>query len=460
MSSPFITSSQKKTNPEASTSTSPTPETAPAKKPSPIITPRATPLPVPAAAEAKPKATAPGSVEPAHEKPPVEPVHLEAEPTLGWLDLGLRTEFTDQLLKAGYKDPTLVQQKAIPRALKGEDLVVSAQTGTGKTLAFALPLLERVFGRQGTCALVLAPTREIALQTQKTLTDLGTPFGIRSVALIGGTPLRIDEAELKQYPQILVSTPGRICDHLERGNIWLEYLDVVVLDEADRMLEMGFADQLSRILRDTPETRQTMLFSATFSPTIEKLSQNILYKPFRIQVGKTTQSAAKTVDQQFVFLREEDKIRELQYLVHEEKGTIFIFARSKDSTAKLWRTLRNNGFHEATQLHSGLTQAAREQALQDFKDKRYRVLIGTDVVGRGIHVDDVAHVINFDCPRDADDYIHRIGRTGRANSLGKATTFITQRDEPTLSKIEAVIGRVKRPDHAPKPSASRSNHRR
>jgi ATP-dependent RNA helicase RhlE len=426
MTPPFITSSQKKPNSELPDAQAQTP------KPAPVIKPLDKPLDKPIAPVA------------AKPKEPEGP----AEAQLGWLDLGLRTEFTDQILKSGYSAPTLVQQKSIPRVLAGEDLIVSAQTGTGKTLAFALPLLERVFGRQGTCALVLAPTREIALQTQKVLTDLGTPFGIRSVALIGGTPLRVDEVELKNYPQILVSTPGRICDHLERGNIWLEYLEVVVLDEADRMLEMGFSEQLNRILRDTPETRQTLLFSATLSPTIEKLAQSILYNPARIQVGKTTQSAAKTVDQQFVFLREEDKVRELQYLLHEEKGTIFVFSRSKDSTAKLWRTLRNNGFHEATQLHSGLTQSAREQALQDFKDNRYRVLIGTDVVGRGIHVDEVAHVINFDFPRDADDYIHRIGRTGRANSLGKATTFVTPRDELTLKKVEAVIGRVKRPSNS------------
>ena len=430
MTSPFITSSQKKPSPDSKeTSTDANTQSA---KPRPVIKPLDKPLPKPA----PPVAAAPKEPE------------VSSEPQLGWSDLSLRTEFTDQILKLGYSAPTQVQQKAIPHVLAGDDLIVSAQTGTGKTLAFALPLLERVFGRQGTCALVLAPTREIALQTQKTLTDLGTPFGIRSVALIGGTPMRIDEEELRHYPQILVSTPGRICDHLERGNIWLEYLEVVVLDEADRMLEMGFSEQLNRILRDTPNTRQTLLFSATLSPTIEKLAQNILYNPFRIQIGKTAQAAAKTVDQQFVFLREEDKVRELQYLVHEERGTIFIFTRSKDSTAKLWRTLRNNGFHEATQLHSGLTQAAREQALQDFKDKRYRVLIATDVVGRGIHVDEVAHVINFDLPRDADDYIHRVGRTGRANSTGKATTFVTPRDELNLKKIEAVIGKVKRPSNS------------
>lgn len=395
-------------------------------KPKPLIQPAKSPkVEVPKAAHVRPPVVAPE---------PTVPTEI-----IEWTSLGLSTELTDLLLTRGYKNPTPVQARSIPRAVDGKDLIVSAQTGTGKTLAFALPLLDLVFGRQGTCALVLAPTREIALQTHKVLVELGEPFQIHSVALIGGTPLRLDEIELKKYPQIIVSTPGRICDHLDRGNIWLEHLEVLVLDEADRMLEMGFSEQLNRILRDMPESRQTMMFSATLSPIIEKLAQKILYQPERIELDKGSKSA-KTVEQSFVYINEEDKVRELRHLLHEEKGTVFVFARSKDVTARLWRTLRNQGFHEATQLHSGLTQQAREQALLDFKEGRYRVLIATDVVGRGIHVDEVAHVINFDLPRDADDYIHRIGRTGRANSTGKATTFVTPRDELTLKKIKAVVG--------------------
>lgn len=359
-----------------------------------------------------------------------------------WDAMGLSPELLKLIQEAGFNAPTPVQSESIPLGLQGKDLVVSAQTGTGKTAAFSFPLIERCKGRNGTYGLVLAPTREIALQTQAVLTQFGKPLGVHSVALIGGTPLRIDEAELRTYPQIIVATPGRICDHLERGNIWLEYLEVLVLDEADRMLEMGFAEQLNRILRETPDTRQTLLFSATLSPTIEKLANSILYEPHRIQIGKTTRAAATTVDQRFIFIDEAHKLRELEHLLYEERGTVFVFARSKDNAAKLWRSLRNRGFHEATQLHSDLEQNVREEALKDFKDGKYRVLIATDVVGRGIHVDNVSHVINFDCPRDADDYIHRIGRTGRAESEGKATTFVTPRDELTLKKIEAVIGRV------------------
>ena len=371
----------------------------------------------------------------------VAPMPDAPQAKVTWDELDLSPELLKLIQDAGFVHPTPVQAESIPMGLDGSDLIVSAQTGTGKTMAFCVPLIERCKGRQGTYALVLAPTREIALQTQAALTQFGAPLGIVSISLIGGTPLKNDEVELRKYPQIIVATPGRICDHLERGNIWLEYLEVLVLDEADRMLEMGFADQLNRILKETPENRQTLLFSATFTPTVEKLAHKILYQPHRIQIGGKAK-AAKSVDQLFLFVEEDHKFSELQHLLYEERGTIFIFCRSKESAAKLWRSLRNRGFHEATQLHSDLSQTVREEALKDFKDGKYRVLIATDVVGRGIHVDEVAHVINFDIPRDADDYIHRIGRTGRAESTGKATTLVTPRDHLTLKKIEAVIGRI------------------
>ena len=372
--------------------------------------------------------------------PIIEVKSPEPETPRSWDGLGLSENLLALIKKAGLETPTPVQFESIPRALDGQDLVVSAQTGTGKTNAFAFPLLERVVGRNGTYGLVLAPTREIALQTQKVLEDFGKPLGVKSIALIGGTPLRVDEIELRNYPQIIVATPGRICDHLERGNIWLEYLEVLVLDEADRMLDMGFSDQVNRIIDQTPNTRQTLLFSATLSPTVEKLAQRILYEPYRIKIGHASR-AAITVDQRFVFTTDERKLRDLEQLLYDEPGSTVIFARSKDSAARLWRSLRNRGFKDATQLHSDLDQATRERALQDFKDGRYGVLIATDVVGRGIHVDAVAHVINYDFPRDAEDYIHRIGRTGRAESSGKATSLITHKDEINVRKVEKVLKR-------------------
>jgi ATP-dependent RNA helicase RhlE len=391
--------------------------------------------------------SAKSEVAPVAKTPSETPSMIPAEPVADlWPTLGLSPELLALITKVGFKNPTPVQLQAIPKALNNEDLVVSAQTGTGKTAAFGFPLIERVRGRNGTYALVLAPSREIALQTQKFFNDFGAPLGVVAISLIGGTDLKTDQAELRKYPQIIVATPGRLCDHLERGNVWLEYMEVLVLDEADRMLEMGFATQLNRIIDAMSNQRQTLLFSATMNPVIEKLAAKIMYEPSRISVGKTSQ-AAKTVEQEFVFLGEEQKVSELRHLLYEERGTVFVFVRSKDGAASLWRSLRNKGFHEATQLHSDLKQNVREEALQDFKDGKYRVLIATDVVGRGIHVDAVAHVVNFDMPREVEDYVHRIGRTGRAESTGRATSFVTMRDEPVMKAVEKLIGRkVKRPD--------------
>ena len=357
-----------------------------------------------------------------------------------WDELGLKPELIDLIKKAGFEKPTPVQGQAIPEVLSGRDLIVSAQTGTGKTGAFVFPIIQQVAGRSGTYAVVLAPSREIALQTQAVFEQFGAPLGVKSLCLIGGTPLRTDEAELRNYPTVIVATPGRLCDHLERGNVWLEFLEMLVLDEADRMLEMGFATQLNRILDATPTSRQSLLYSATLPPTVEKLASKVLYDPVRIKVG-SAQKAAVTVEQRFLFVDEEQKLRELERLLYDERGTVIIFVRSKDNAAKLGRTLRNRGFRDATQLHSDLDQATRELALRDFKEGRYGVLIATDVVGRGIHVDNVAHVVNYDLPREAADYIHRIGRTGRADATGKATTFVTPRDRINFKKIEEVAGK-------------------
>jgi ATP-dependent RNA helicase RhlE len=378
-----------------------------------------------------------------------EPVAATEAPPIPktWEDLDLSADVIEHLRKEGLTNPTPVQAQAIPLAFQNLDLIVTAQTGTGKTAAFALPIIEIVRGKSGTKAVVLAPTREIALQSQKVFEVLGKPFGVEAISLIGGTSVDEDEKLLRTYPQVIIATPGRMCDHIERGNIWLEYIDCLVLDEADRMLDMGFSNQINTIIDQTPKDRQVMLFSATFPPDVEKYANKILHKPERIQIGKTSRTASK-VEQRFVFLSERDKFVELEHLLWEEKGTTIVFARSKDQAAKLWRDLRNRGFHQATQLHSNLSQTVREEALADFKGGKYRVLIATDVVGRGIHVDDVAHVINFELPREAEDYVHRIGRTGRADKSGISTTLVTSRDLPTIRQIERLTGkRIPIPEH-------------
>lgn len=374
------------------------------------------------------------------------------ETNSAWSSLGLSPECLELVNKAGYEKPTQIQEEAIPFAMKGVDLIASAQTGTGKTASFVLPMTERFAGRQGTYGLILCPTREIAQQTQATLEIFGTPRGVRSIVLIGGVDMRHDTAALATYPQIIVATPGRLCDHLDRGNIWLDFLEIVVLDEADRMLDMGFADQLARIMSEVPDNRQTLLFSATFTPPVEKLARNILHQPKRIAVGKPL-SAAKTVDQRFIYVPEDSKGHALQRMIHQEPGSIIVFTRSKDEASRVWRSLHSSRVYDATFIHSDRLQQDREQALAEFKEGKYRILIATDVAARGIHVDNVAHVINYDLPLHPEDYVHRIGRTGRAEATGKATSFVTGRDRQILGRISSLLGIQIQPEGALPPKS-------
>ena len=366
---------------------------------------------------------------------PVAPV----EPP-SWDNLGLIPEILDQIKSAGFATPTPVQSASIQDAINGLDLIVSAVTGSGKTAAFALPMIQKLKGREGTYGLVLAPTREIAQQTQVAFEKFGAPLGVRSICLIGGVDMRLDTIAIATYPQVIVATPGRLCDHLERGNIWLDFIEVVTLDEADKMLDMGFADQLNAILDQTPNTRQTLLFSATFAPPVERLAKKILYEPKRISIGKSV-AASKSVDQWAIFCDEDRKLSELKNLLRAEKGSVFVFTRSKEGASRVYRTIHSGGFFDCVCLHSDLRQSDRERALERFKAGEARILIATDVVGRGIHVDGVALVINYDLPMDSSDYVHRIGRTGRAGEKGKAVSLITARDKRGLRAIEEILGR-------------------
>ena len=253
--------------------------------------------------------------------------------------------------------------------------------------------------------------------------------------------MKIDAKALATYPQVIVATPGRLCDHLDRGNIWLDYIEIVVLDEADRMLDMGFNDQLTRIMTDVPKSRQTLLFSATMAPSVENLARKILHDPERITIGKAGGPANKSVEQRLIWMSEEAKTRELRRLLRDIKGTIIVFTRSKDGATRVWRSLHSAGMYDVTYIHSDRRQEDREQALAEFKEGKYRVLIATDVAGRGIHIDDVEHVINYDLPMEPEDYVHRIGRTGRAGATGHATTFATPRDRGIVKQIEKLLGK-------------------
>ena len=357
-----------------------------------------------------------------------------------WEQLGLSEATLELIRNAGFATPSPVQAQAIPVALEGRDLIVSSQTGSGKTAAFALPMIERFTGREGTFGLVLAPTREIVQQIQATIELFGKPRGVRSICLIGGIDMRIDAQAIDTYPQIIVATPGRLCDHLDRGNVWLDFIQCVVLDEADRMLDMGFSDQLARIMEDVPKVRQTMLFSATIPPSVDRLAQKILDNPHAITIGAKS-SAVKTVEQRLVWTTEEKKKRDLMRILEQEKGSIIVFTRSKDGATRLWRSLHSAGIYDATYIHSDRLQSHREQALADFKKGTYRILIATDVAARGIHVDAVAHVVNYDLPMESEDYVHRIGRTGRMGETGRSTTLATPRDRSIIGRIQKLIGR-------------------
>jgi len=360
-------------------------------------------------------------------------------PELSWQDTGLNPRLLELIEKAGYRRPTPVQSQAIPAAMQGKDVLVSSATGSGKTASFALPALNRFLGRDGTFILALAPTREIAQQTGAVFEQFGKELGFRVAVCIGGASIPVEKEALSHSPHIIVATPGRLCDHLERGNVWLEFIQCFILDEADRMLDMGFSEQLNLISEQLPKERQTMLFSATYAPAVEKLARKLLNHPVEIKIEKTEENKPK-IEQLLVELPEHAKSGALMRIMREEPGTIFVFANAKERVSQIWRNLHSRRIYDVTYIHSDCTQEHREEAIANFKNGTYRVLIATDVAGRGIDVEDVAHVVNFDLPKEAEDYIHRIGRTGRKGKSGHATSFCGERDEKQLAAIEKLLG--------------------
>lgn len=362
-------------------------------------------------------------------------------PEATWADTGLDPRLLELIEKAGYRSPTLVQSRAIPAALQGKDVLVSSATGSGKTAGFVLPALQRFIGRDGTYILALAPTREIAQQTGAVFEQFGAALGFRVAVCIGGASIPLEKEALQKSPHVIVATPGRLCDHLERGNVWLEFIQCLILDEADRMLDMGFSDQLNKITDQLPKERQAMMFSATFAPDVEKLARKIMKDPVEITIDKVSSSTPK-IEQRLLNVPEYAKIGALMRIMRQEPGTIFVFANSKDKVSNIWRALHAKRIYEVTYIHSDCTQEHREQAIADFKAGKFRVIIATDVAGRGIDVEDVAHVVNFDLPKEAEDYVHRIGRTGRKGKTGKSTSFAAERDERLLAAIEKLVGPI------------------
>jgi ATP-dependent RNA helicase RhlE len=356
-------------------------------------------------------------------------------------DLPLTAAMLDAVAGAGYIVPTPIQARAIGIALEGRDVIGCAQTGTGKTAAFAIPTIERLCATRpgaGARALVLAPTRELALQIAETFAVLGSARGVRTVTLIGGEAMGPQLAGLARRPDVIVATPGRLFDHLERRSATLSSVRIVVLDEADRMLDMGFAPQVERILAVTPLDRQTLCFSATMPEAVERLVRRHLSRPERVEVGTVAKPVA-AVTQRLFATENRDKTPLLLRLLGEDGGQTLVFTRTKHRADRLARAVAAAG-HRVTRLHADRTMSQRREALDGFRAGRYRVLVATDIAARGIDVPEIAHVVNFDLPHSAEDYIHRIGRTARAEATGQATSFATPEDREQLRAIERHLG--------------------
>lgn len=331
--------------------------------------------------------------------------------------------------------PTPIQEQSIPIAIERKDLVGIAQTGTGKTLAFGIPLLQH--GLQGTRALVVVPTRELALQVGDALRKLGVRINVRTATLIGGEAMWRQLRDIEKKPQIIVGTPGRIIDHLEQKSLSFSDFGTLVLDEADRMLDMGFAPQLKRILSVFPKERHTMLFSATMPPEIVKITRAYMKLPVQVQIAPTG-TTAKDVTQEIYFVPQNSKQQLLEKILYDYRGSILVFCRMKYSVKRLVRHVRSLG-HTAAELHSNRTLNQRLDALDGFKSGRYRILIATDVAARGIDVKNIELVVNFDLPMIAEDYVHRIGRTGRAGERGHAISFARPDERRDIQTIERLI---------------------
>jgi ATP-dependent RNA helicase RhlE len=361
-------------------------------------------------------------------------------------NFGLSDPLLRGILATGYTAPTEIQSQAIPAAVEGRDVIGCAQTGTGKTAAFVLPILDRLSHeptpkKRIVRSLILTPTRELALQIENAIQGYGRFVDLRSLAVYGGVKIRGQLNVLKRGVDIVVATPGRLMDHMERGTIDLRHIEVLVLDEADRMLDMGFINDVKKIVRALPaKKRQTMLFSATISKDVKKLAAEMQKSPKMIQIGQP-RNPIETITQHIYPVRKEQKMDLLIHMLGvSQMYSVLVFSRTKHGADKISRRLKRAGIVSVA-IHSGRTQGQRLQAMDGFKRGKFQVMVATDIAARGINIEGISHVINYDVPAYAEDYVHRIGRTGRAEALGDAITFVSYDEQKYLRKIENFIGR-------------------
>lgn len=360
--------------------------------------------------------------------------------------LGLSEELLQGVLAAGYSSPTPIQAAAIPAACSGRDMIGCAQTGTGKTAAFVLPMLNNLSdnkpprGGRPVRALVVTPTRELALQVEEAVTIYGKFSRHRSTTIYGGVGMGQQIRELRRGVDIIVATPGRLLDHMNRGNIDLSEVEILVLDEADRMLDMGFINDIKKIVAQTPKHRQTLLFSATMSSDVQSFARTILSRNAETIVLGESRNPAETVVQHACSVSQHQKMDLLLHVLQSEKvDSVLVFSRTKRRADSITKKLSKQGF-AVTALHSNKSQNQRQRALDGFKRGTFQIMVATDIAARGIDVDTISHVINYDTPNQAEDYIHRIGRTGRAEASGDAITFVANDEVSYLRNIEKHTG--------------------
>lgn len=365
------------------------------------------------------------------------PQHPVATTAKSFAELGLSDAIVAAIRAVGFENPTPIQAEVIPIALSGRDVAGLAQTGSGKTAAFVLPIAERLTHGRGLRALILAPTREIALQT-KAFLDLFTNQKLITACVIGGVKMKPQTSALRSTPDVVVATPGRLLDHVRQRNVSLDAIEQLVLDEADHMLDLGFLPQVRDILRRLPRERQTMMFSATMPDSIETIAREFMRDPVRIDIMPSG-GAAEGISHRLYVVKLEDKRKALLELLREELGSTLVFTRRKIDADWLYHVLQREG-HPVTRIHSDLSQGRRVAALKEFREGEHRILVATDIAGRGIDIPGIQHVINFDIPENVDDYVHRAGRTARGRAEGIVSTIATWQDLGMVKEIESTLG--------------------